>query len=366
MFVVIPAYRPDEKLFGVIDGLREEGVRFVVVDDGSGIEYAPVFMRLEDEYSDCVTVIRYNLNCGKGHALKEAFAHIGEICKDDDGILTIDDDWIHMTEGAREVIKTWEANRESFVLGSRRYLGRIPFRSKLGDAITRSVFSTTSGARLSDPQTGMRAFSARLIPELIKISGERFDYEIAQLLFAAKEHINIIEVPLETPFATGHRSVHFIRFKDSWLIFRMIFIFMLSSFSCFVIDYSLLLILSAVLNNSHSAVRTSPGTFCVPLFGTLVDTHMIALVIARAVSSFCNFLLNRKVVFKTGSRSAIFRFYTVIIGLLLANYGLLALVTRSTGGFPLWIAQLIVQAVLYPISFILQRKFVFPDRDKNR
>lgn len=364
MFVVIPAYRPDERIFGVINGLAGEGVRFIVVDDGSGIEYAPVFLRLEDEYSDIVTVLRYSLNCGKGHALKEAFAYIGGICAEGDGVLTIDADWIHMTEGAKQVMRAWESAKDSIVLGSRHYSGSIPFKSRIGDSITRSVFATTSGARLFDPQTGLRAFSVSLIPEFIKISGERFDYEMAQLMFAARNRINMIEVPLETPFATGHRSAHFIRAKDTWLIYKMIAVFMLSSFSCFVIDYSLLLILASVFKHSRAAVETSPGTFCLPIFGTLVDTHMIALVIARAVSSFCNFLLNRRVVFKTGDRTAILRFYAVIIGLLLANYALLAVVTRGQT-VPLWIAQLVVQAVLYPMSFILQRKFVFPDEKKK-
>ena len=44
MFVLIPAYCPDEKLLSVVSGLMQnENYRFVVVDDGSGGEYAEIF-----------------------------------------------------------------------------------------------------------------------------------------------------------------------------------------------------------------------------------------------------------------------------------------------------------------------------------
>ncbi|MBO4848269.1 MAG: bifunctional glycosyltransferase family 2/GtrA family protein [Clostridia bacterium] len=364
MYAVIPAYRPDAKLFDIIEGLSCGGVRFVVVDDGSGAEFDALFDKLEKDHADCVTVLRYRLNCGKGHALKEGFAYIESVCSEDDGILTIDADASHEIEGAKRVIEAWKASPDCLVIGSRRFTNKVPFKNRLGMSITRSVFAVTSGARIHDTQSGLRAFSVKLIPELIKIGGERYDYEIAQLLHAAKQQIRMIEVPVPMDFTGGVRSSHFIQFKDSWLIFRMIIVFMLSSFSCFVIDYSLLLILASVFKHSRAAVETAAGEFRLPVFGMLVDTHMIALIIARAVSSFCNFILNRRIVFRTGSRAAIVRFYIVILGLLAANYGLLALVANGEG-LPLWIAQLVVQAVLYPMSFILQRRFVFPDKGRK-
>ena len=360
MFIVIPAYRPDEKLFGVIDGLASGDDRFIVVDDGSGAAYAGIFRRLEKEYSG-VTVIRHCLNRGKGRALKTAFEYISGICREDDGILTIDADGQHLTRDALTVMSAWKNDPDAFIIGSRHFSGHVPFRSRWGNAITRSVFAVTSGVRVYDTQSGLRAFSVKRIKDFLEIKGERYDYEIAELLFAAKQHIKIIEAPINTVYIAGNRSSHFRLFKDSWIIYKMIFLFMLSSFSCFLIDYSLLLILASVFKSLPQAVETAPGMFALPVFGLMADTHLVALIIARAVSSFVNFLLNMRVVFKTSNRTALIRFYTVIIGMLIANYGLLALVADSKG-MPLWIAQLVVQAVLYPFSFILQRKFVFPDR----
>ncbi|MBQ4446736.1 MAG: bifunctional glycosyltransferase family 2/GtrA family protein [Clostridia bacterium] len=363
MFVVIPAYRPDVRLHSLIEGLNDEGVRFVIVDDGSGVSYASIFRSAEKDH-DNVTVIRHSLNRGKGSALKTAFEYVSRMCRPGECILTIDADGERFTECAKGVVSAWREDPSRLVIGSRKYREKPPFKSRFITGVTRSVFAVTTGVRVNDILSGIRAFSADLIPELLKVKGDRYDFEIAELLYAAQHHIEIKEIAFETEYVPDSRSEHFRLFRDSWLIYKMIFVFMLSSFSCFVIDYSLLLILAGVFKSLRSAVETAPGEFGLPMFGRLVDTHLIALIIARTVSSFVNFLLNRKVVFKTGSKAAIVRFYVVIVGLLLANYGLLALVVRDNR-LPLWIAQLVVQAVLYPFSFILQRKFVFPDRYKK-
>lgn len=43
--VIIPAYKPDERLIGIVDQLWTYGFRIVVVDDGSGEDYLDIFNR---------------------------------------------------------------------------------------------------------------------------------------------------------------------------------------------------------------------------------------------------------------------------------------------------------------------------------
>ena len=90
----------------------------------------------------------------------------------------------------------------------------------------------------------------------------------------------------------------------------------------------------------------------------MFDTKLIALVIGRFVGSTCNFLLNRKVVFKSTGWFCMLKYFALVIGLLAANYLLIRLLTGENG-IPLWLAQPIVQTVLYPLNFLLQRKWVF-------
>ena len=363
MYIVIPAYCPDEKLFGVIDGLKGENNRFIVVDDGSGESYAPIFRRLEKDYPDIVQVIHHSLNRGKGHAMKTAFEYIERIASEDDGIITVDADGQHLANDARKIISAWESSPDSLVIGGRHFTGKVPFKSKWGNGFTRIVFAITTGVRVYDTQTGLRAFSVKRIHEMLTVKGERYDFEIAQLLYCVKQHIDILEVPIETVYIEGNRSSHFRVFRDSWLINKMIFGFILSSFSSFIVDYGLLLVLAQVFNSLKSTETVAPAEFRMLLFGTRVDTHLVALIIARTVSSTLNFILNRNIVFKQGSKAAILRFYLVIFLMMAANYGLLTLVANNNG-LPLSLAQLVVQASLYPFSFLLQRKFVF--REKNK
>jgi len=46
-FALIPAYKPNENLIYFVQSLEKRGIEVVVVDDGSGEEYLPLFHNLE-------------------------------------------------------------------------------------------------------------------------------------------------------------------------------------------------------------------------------------------------------------------------------------------------------------------------------
>ncbi len=69
--LIIPSYEPDEKLLKLLGQLRESGFQnIVLVDDGSGEDYACFFARAERDYG--CRVLRHAVNQGKGRALKTA------------------------------------------------------------------------------------------------------------------------------------------------------------------------------------------------------------------------------------------------------------------------------------------------------
>lgn len=362
MFIVIPAYQPDEKLIGVVEGLRDTDCSFVVVDDGSGPDYAGIFEKLERDHAGRLTVIHHPENRGKGRAMKTAFEYIAEHADPGDGLVTVDADGQHLPKDVKKVIETWREYPNSLTLGSRHFTGKVPFKSRWGNGFTRIVFAVTTGVRVWDTQTGLRAFSVARIPEMLGIKGERYDFEISQLLYATKNMIPIVEAPIETVYIEGNKSSHFRAFRDSILINRMILFFMLMSLISFAVDYAVLLSSSAIMRSLPQAIDYGNGMICLPIFGMSVDTHLIALVLGRIVGSACNFILNRNLVFRTGDRFAPLRYVVLIVCLLSANYGLIALLTSGETAPALWIAQLIAMVVLYPVNFILQRKFVFSNK----
>ena len=69
---VIPAYEPDERLTALAAEAAGSGFSVFIVDDGSGPSYQSIF----DEAARYARVISYPKNCGKGHAMKAAFAAI--------------------------------------------------------------------------------------------------------------------------------------------------------------------------------------------------------------------------------------------------------------------------------------------------
>ena len=68
--VLIPAYRPDNCLCELVERLSAEGFGILVVDDGSGGAYRPVFEQVKAH----AHVLTAEKNGGKGSALKMGMA----------------------------------------------------------------------------------------------------------------------------------------------------------------------------------------------------------------------------------------------------------------------------------------------------
>ena len=356
MIVVIPAYQPDEKLIKLVQELKEKtDYKILVVDDGSSADRQPIFAELE---KDCI-VLHHDVNHGKGRAMKTAFRYIADKKAENDfqdGIITVDADGQHLLKDIIGVSEKLKENKDALVLGSRKFTGKVPAKSRCGNAITRFVFAISTGVRVYDTQTGLRAFSTDLLDKMLEIKGERYEYEINQLLNCTREKIPIKEVEIETVYINKNETSHFHPFRDSWRIYKMILAFIASSLISYVIDYALLLSLNALF--SH--IVGDAGGF--QLFGKIIETELPALIIARIVSSAVNYLMNRTVVFESKSKGSVFRYYLLAVFILALNYVLLHFVKMI---MPLWIAQILVQLVVYPVSFILQRKFVFGTRNKK-
>ena len=75
--ILIPSLEPDDRLPAYIRRLKEGGfAHIVVVDDGSGEAYRPIFDSV-DAVEDTV-VLRHEVNKGKGVALKTGYRYIEE------------------------------------------------------------------------------------------------------------------------------------------------------------------------------------------------------------------------------------------------------------------------------------------------
>lgn len=343
--LIIPAYKPAKELLALMDQfLANPDFVPVVVDDGSGAEFEPIFSALPRG----VKLLRHPQNRGKGAALKTAFEYVLNELTDCDLAVTADADGQHRYEDILRVCATARANPGALVLGSRKFEGDVPLRSRLGNGITRQVFGIASGVKVYDTQTGLRAFGREALLPFTRVSGERYEYEINMLLTAAQSGMPILEEWIETVYLDDNSSSHFNPFKDSLKIYLCIFKFCASSLLGFGIDYVLALLLKALTRSWPAAASIN-----------------FSVVVARLVSASVNFTVNRRVVFN-GNESlgkAIAKYAALAAVILGLNLALMHLLTGLGLSFAL--AKIIVEVTLFFVSFVVQGKFVFRKKSER-
>ena len=336
---LVPAYEPDEKLLGVLSDLKRAGFRTITVNDGSGDDYSDIF----EKAGELSTVLVHDKNMGKGRALKTGLEYIQENSGSECVIVTVDADGQHRVADALRVCRKAEENPGSLVLGSRRFTGCVPLRSRLGNSITRFVYSSSTGLKVYDTQTGLRAFTGDMIPRLLEVAGDRYEYEMNMLLDFAKEGIPIIEEEIETVYIDENQSSHFDTVKDSFRIYKEILKFSASSLIGFITDYAMYALLTLLTGNL-----------------------ILSNVGARLVSATVNFSINRKFVFgSNGSLAKAAAKYAALAAGILAGNTLVLSLLVNYAGIGRMIAKVLTELIFFAVSWLVQRYFIFKKGDKD-
>ena len=342
MYVLIPAYQPDARLPRLILELHraDPSTKIVVVDDGSGQKFSDIF---EASATAGAHVISYENNRGKGYALREGFTWIRDVASDSpECVVTADADGQHTLNDIFRVGRTCTDTGKS-VLGVREFVGHVPARSRIGNTATSALFWLATGWKLKDTQTGLRAFPIDLLPTLIGIEGDRYEYELRVLLHLAKFRHPVTQIPIETIYEAGNPTSHFRPLQDSARIWAPLLKFAASSGVATIIDYVLVLVLNA-----------------------LTGALFFPVIAARLVSASVNFAMNRRVFEATGvplRRSAL-RYAALAVAVIAGSYTILAVLTGI--GMPLWIAKIIADTTMYLVSYSAQSRYVFaPAQDQS-
>lgn len=335
MYVLIPAYQPDARLPRLILELHraDPSIKIVVVDDGSGQKFSDIF---EASATAGAHVISYENNRGKGYALREGFTWIRDVAGDlSECVVTADADGQHTLNDIFRVGRRCTDTGTS-VLGVREFVGHVPARSRIGNTATSALFWLATGWKLKDTQTGLRAFPVALLPALLEVQGDRYEYELRVLLHLAKFRHPVSQIPIETIYEAGNPTSHFRPLQDSARIWAPLLKFAASSGVATVIDYVLVLVLNA-----------------------LTGALFFPVIAARLVSASVNFAMNRRVFEATGvplRRSAL-RYAALAVAVVAGSYTMLAVLTGI--GIPLWIAKIIADTTMYLVSYSAQSRYVF-------
>lgn len=341
---LIPAYEPAALMLKLLCEIRQKGLQAVVVDDGSKEETKELFLQAK-RYA---AVLRHCQNLGKGRAIKTGLGYIQKHYAPGYIVVTMDADGQHTVSDAVSVCKAAQENPRTLVLGSRDLKKSVPLRSRIGNTVTRWIYQRSTGMKVYDTQTGLRAFSSCLVPIFAEISGERYEYEMNVLLTCPRRKIPIREVRIETIYIDNNASSHFNALRDSYRIYREILKFSAASLFSFFVDYGLYSLLLAITAGLDDALRLTASN-----------------IGARIVSGGVNYSLNRKLVFQSQNsfRKSILQYIFLAVFLLAGNTAALHFLTGKMG-INRYAAKLCAEILFFFVSWLVQRCVIF--RRKGR
>lgn len=352
--VILPSYDPSERLLSTINGLIEVGFEdIILIDDGSREECKRYFDEAQ-KLPQC-TVIHHTKNKGKGRALKTGFEYYLKHRPDSSGAVTTDDDGQHTPQDVMACTRSMEQRGEA-VFGARDFsLPEVPPKSRFGNKTTAFVFRAFCGIKISDTQTGLRAFPRKYMQLLIETDGERFEYETNVLLEMHRNKLSFTEQRIQTVYIDNNSETHFNPLKDSIKIYAVIFKFMLSSGLSSVIDIAVFTLINMLMPLSvDDKLRVFVATFG-----------------ARTLSSLFNFFANRTKVFKNNEHigSTMLKYYILCAVQTLCSYGIVFLLSSLIAAkFRLLqsVIKIIVDVALFFVSFGIQRDWVFSGNIKEK
>ncbi|MBQ7835623.1 MAG: bifunctional glycosyltransferase family 2/GtrA family protein, partial [Clostridia bacterium] len=324
--IVLPSYKPDEKLEMTVHGFHEAGFAdIIVIDDGGGADYKDIFDRVAA--LDYCTVLTHEVNRGKGAALKTAFDWYNKN-RDGIGVVTADGDGQHTPEDAKKLAVAMEESGE-IILGVRDFsLPDVPERSKKGNRITSGVFKIFVGMEISDTQTGLRGIPSKYLEKMCAVYGDRYEYETNMLLFMKRWELPFREVKIQTVYINENETSHFRPVRDSMRIYSLIIKFLVtglfvkflgSSVLSFLLDYGLFEILQ-LLFRALGLVNVAVGA---------------SYAVARVFSSLFNYFLNRKIFESRGSvKKTLIRYYLLAACILAVGSLTTAVLTNVVGAIP--------------------------------
>jgi glycosyltransferase involved in cell wall biosynthesis len=218
--VLIPAYQPDSRFPALAAELLSRNLPLLVVDDGSGEPYREIFSEI---HALGVPVVVHEKNSGQGASIKTGIREVMARYPDAGGVVTADCDRQHSAEDIEAVLKLAEKTPGTLILGSRDLKNGVPFRSALGNTITRHVFHLFTGVFISDTQSGLRGLPACLFPQLLGMRGERFEFNTNMLVHLKEFGVPLVEHPIQTIYFSENAGSHYRTFADSWRIFKLFF-----------------------------------------------------------------------------------------------------------------------------------------------
>jgi glycosyltransferase involved in cell wall biosynthesis len=196
----LPAFNEEKNIASIIVKLKQISKTIIVCDDGSTDLTSKIAAELG------VITIVHQKNIGYGAAISDLFVKAREIGVE--ALVTFDADGQHRIEDINAVLEPITKNESDIVIGS-RFMGdesNVPKYRKIGIKTITGITNVTTGAKITDAQSGFRAYSKKVLDSITPSEyGMGVSTEI--LIKATKNKFRITEVPI-TILYEGETSTH--------------------------------------------------------------------------------------------------------------------------------------------------------------
>ena len=190
----IPAYNEEKNIALIITKLKKITDSIIVCDDGSSDLTGEIARELG------AIVISHPKNMGYGAAIRSLFLKATEL--DLDGLITMDADGQHRIEDVNSVFKPINDEVADIVIGS-RFLDKkseeMPNYRKVGIKIITKVTNLSIKEKLTDSQSGFRAYSKKALQKVIP-SDVSMGVSTEILIKASNLELKVAEVPIKVHY----------------------------------------------------------------------------------------------------------------------------------------------------------------------
>lgn len=185
----IPCFNEELFIGSVVVRTKDYAGHVVVIDDGSTDKTALVAEKAG------ATVIKHDCNKGKGAAISTAFKHARNArCE---ALVLLDGDGQHDPDFIPALVKPVLDDKADMVVGS-RYIhmwSSIPRYRTWGHRVLTFLTNLGSSIKLTDSQSGLRAFSTKAI-EAFSFVEEGLSVESEMQFLANKAGLRVTEIPI--------------------------------------------------------------------------------------------------------------------------------------------------------------------------
>ena len=192
--VGIPAFNEEKNIASIISRLKDFTDSIIVCDDGSSDMTAKI---AEDMGA---ILVKHPKNLGYGAAIRTIFLKAKDL--ESDVLVTLDGDGQHQIMDVEKILKPIEKNQADIVIGS-RFLDKksdVPKYREFGINVITKVTNVTIKNKLTDAQSGLRAYSKKVLSEIAPSdSGMGISTEI--LIKSSSKGFKIVEIPITISYA---------------------------------------------------------------------------------------------------------------------------------------------------------------------